>query len=72
MDKQYFIELLQKYQRSDLTGEEKRFLEAYYNLFQNEPDVLQSFSAKEKKEFRDSMLKGLWDDISQHYFQCTD
>lgn len=63
MDKQYFIELLQKYRRGDITGEEKRFLEAYYELFQNEPDVLQSFSAAEKKEVKENLLKGIWDDI---------
>lgn len=63
MDKQYFIELLEKYQRGDLTPEEKRFLEAYYDLFQNEPDILQTFSAAGKKEFKDKMLKGIWDDI---------
>jgi ferric-dicitrate binding protein FerR (iron transport regulator) len=63
MEKQYFIELLQKYRQGDITIEEKRFVEAYYNLFQNEPDILQSLSAEERKAFKEGMLRNIWDDI---------
>ncbi len=63
MEKQYFIELLQKYRRGDITGEEKRFLEAYYNLFQNEPDILQSFSPEERKALKEGMLRDIWGGI---------
>lgn len=63
MEKQYFIELLQKYRQGDITGEEKRFLEAYYNLFQNEPDILQSLSAEERKALKEGMLRDMWDGI---------
>lgn len=66
MEKQYFIELLEKYRQGDITGEEKRFLEAYYNLFQNEPDILQSFSPEEQQRLKEEMLKGVWDNIILH------
>jgi len=63
MEKQYFIELLQKYRQGDISIEERRFVEAYYNLFQNEPDILQSLSAEERKAFKEGMLRDIWDGI---------
>ena len=59
MEKQYFIELLQKYRQGDITSEEKRFVEAYYNLFHNEPDILQSLSAEERRTFKEGMLRDI-------------
>ena len=39
MEKQYFIKLLHKYRQGNATIEEQQFLESYYNLFQDEPDL---------------------------------
>src|SRR5665647_79167 len=64
MDKHYFIKLLHKYQQGNLTKEEKHFLESYYNLFQNEPDVLDTLSIKEKKEFENEIKENIWSYIS--------
>lgn len=65
MDKHYFIKLLHKYQQGDLTKEEQQFLESYYNLFQNEPDVLETLSIEEKKEFENEIKGTIWDNISK-------
>lgn len=63
MDKQVFIQLLQKYRRGDITDEEQRFLEAYYNVFQNEPDILQSLSPEEINALKEGILKDTWDSV---------
>ena len=48
MDKNYFIKLLRDYQENNLTKEEQQFLESYYDLFENEPDGLDTMSIEEK------------------------
>lgn len=65
MDKHFFIKLLHKYQQEDLTKEEQQFLESYYNLFQNEPDVLDMLSIEEKKEFENEIKGNIWNNISK-------
>ncbi|WEK35361.1 MAG: FecR domain-containing protein [Candidatus Pseudobacter hemicellulosilyticus] len=42
MDKQYFLQLLQKYTAGTATPEERQLVDRYYNLFQDEEDLLQS------------------------------
>ncbi|HET7119196.1 MAG TPA: FecR domain-containing protein [Hanamia sp.] len=39
----------------DLTKEEQQFLESYYNLFKNEPDILDTLNTKEKNEFKNEI-----------------
>ncbi|HEY8659514.1 MAG TPA: hypothetical protein VIL78_10780, partial [Hanamia sp.] len=65
MDKHYFIKLLHKYQQGDVTKEEQQFLESYYNLFQNEPDVLDMLSIEEKNEFKNEIKGNIWNNISK-------
>lgn len=55
MDKNYFIKLLRDYQQNNLTKEEQKFLESYYDLFENEPDVLDTLSIEEKNEFKNGL-----------------
>ncbi|MGN6437063.1 MAG: FecR family protein [Agriterribacter sp.] len=64
MDKQYFIELLQKHQQGAITNEERQFLECYYNLFNEEPDVLAMLPAGEKKKLQDEIRQGMLKDMS--------
>ena len=52
MDKTGFLKILHKYQQGKSTKEEKDFLEGYYNLFEEEEDVLKSMSEKEKQEYK--------------------
>lgn len=63
MDKQYFIQLLQKYFDSDLTKEERDFIESYYNLFQNEPDILDTLDVQKKNQFKNEIKGKVWDEI---------
>lgn len=65
MDKHYFIKLLQKYRQENVTKEERQFLESYYNLFQNEPDVLNRLTEQEKKEIEVHLSERIWDNISK-------
>ena len=65
MDKHYFIKLLHKYQQGDVTKEDRQFLESYYNLFQNEPDVMDALSIEQKNEFKDDIKGNIWDNISK-------
>jgi len=65
MDKHYFIKLLQKYPQGNVTKEERKFLESYYNLFQNEPDVMNNLSGEEKKEMKQLLSNRVWDTISK-------
>ncbi|MEO6843589.1 MAG: FecR domain-containing protein [Ginsengibacter sp.] len=55
MDKNYFIKLLRNYQQKNLTKEELQFLESYYDLFENEPDILDTLSIEEKSEFKNEL-----------------
>src|SRR5690606_36260425 len=63
MDKQYFIQLLHKYFRSDLTEEEREYIEKYYELFRNEPDILDTLSAEEKNTLKHEIKGSVWDAI---------
>jgi ferric-dicitrate binding protein FerR (iron transport regulator) len=65
MDKQYFLKLLHKYRHGDLSREERNFLISYYNLFQQEPDVLDSLSAGEKEAFKQEIKQAVWNKIAQ-------
>lgn len=63
MDKHYFIKLLNKHQQGSLTNEEQQFLISYYNLFQNEPDVIEVLSAEQKEEFKNNIQDSIWDHV---------
>lgn len=65
MDKQYFIKLLKKYHHGNASSEETQFLESYYNLFQNEPDIFNSLSEEEKNQIKENISEGLWNRISK-------
>src|SRR6185437_2471100 len=64
MDKNYFIKLLRDYQQNNLTKEEQQFLESYYDLFENEPDVLDTLSIEEKNEFKNRLKANIEKSIS--------
>jgi transmembrane sensor len=66
MNKYYFIKLLRKYLEGESTREEQMFVEKYYNLFQNESDVLETLSLKEKKVFQNDLKDAIWNNISKN------
>ena len=65
MDKHYFIKLLHRYQNGDITNEERLFLESYYNLFRNEPDVFNRMSLEEINKLEKEIKECVWKDISK-------
>ncbi|MCW3091498.1 MAG: anti-FecI sigma factor FecR [Ferruginibacter sp.] len=65
MEKRYILKLLHKYLKGDLAKEEKHLLETYYNLFQNEPDIMDTLSMEERKEFKNDIKDAIWDKISR-------
>jgi len=64
MDKHSFKITLQKYQQKSLTKEEQDLLYSYYNLYQNEPDILDEFSNEEKDKFKALLKDDIWNNIS--------
>jgi transmembrane sensor len=65
VDKHYFIELLHKYLKGEATKEELDFLASYYNLFRNEPDVLNLLTGEEKAILKGQMHRAIWHNISR-------
>lgn len=65
MDKYYFIKLLHKYRKGDFTKEEQQFLISYYNLFQNESDIIDTLSTEKKNEIKSEIQEKIWDNISE-------
>jgi len=65
MDKPYFIRLLHKYLNGTSTKEEEQFIITYYNLFGNEPDVLELLSNENKETLKKGMQSSIWDTIAQ-------
>ena len=49
MDKGYFLKLLNKYQQGKTTSEEDQLIISYYNLFENNPDVMELLTSEQKK-----------------------
>lgn len=67
MDKINFFKSLQKYNEGKATKEEQEFLESYYNLFENEENILNSFSVEEKEEYKNKIRNLISDKISGDY-----
>lgn len=63
MDKQYFIKLFKKYQHGNLTFEERQFLIKYFDLFENETDVMQTMDSAEKQDLKISIQNSIWEQV---------
>ncbi|MGN6531533.1 MAG: FecR family protein [Ginsengibacter sp.] len=63
MKKDYFIELLRKYQQGILTNEEEQFIISYYNLFQNNSDVMEMLTSEQKEELKNNIQNSIWRNI---------
>jgi len=64
MTKNYFITILNKYLKGSATEEEQIFVEKYYELFQNEREVLDTFSPGEKNEFKNNLKIDIWNNFA--------
>jgi len=65
MNKDYFIKLLHRYQNGDILKEEQQFLESYYNLYQNEPNVFNSMNLEEKNQLEIEIRETVWRNVSK-------
>ncbi|MGH2564168.1 MAG: hypothetical protein ACRDE5_06630, partial [Ginsengibacter sp.] len=65
MDKYHFIKLLHKYLRGKSTKQEQVFVEKYYGLFQNEPDVLDMLTVDEIETLKNNLKEHIWNNIDK-------
>jgi ferric-dicitrate binding protein FerR (iron transport regulator) len=65
MEKQYFIQLLHKYLKGESTSEEDELIISYYNLFENEQDVLALLNQEKKEEIKNEIYIAIQINISQ-------
>ena len=70
MDKSYFLEILHKFQQGNVTKEEFQLLVSYYNLYDNEPDILALLNEEQKEKLKSDMQSAIWQNI-QRYEQKT-
>lgn len=63
MEKEYIIKLLKKYQRGTITIEEEQLLKSYYNLFQNNPDIMEMLTSQQREELKNNIQNSIWNNI---------
>ena len=63
MDKGYFLKLLNKYQQGKTTGEEDQLIISYYNLFENNPDVMELLTSEQKEHLKHDIRDDIWSNI---------
>lgn len=66
MDKRYFIKILSKYLHGNATQQEEQFLFSYYQLFQDEPDVLALLNDEEKDQLNAQIDSAIWEKVEKH------
>lgn len=64
MDKKIFLEILARYNRGAANREEVEFLEAYYELFDAEGNILNGLNSQEKLNIKNEISAGLFLEIS--------
>src|ERR1700732_2777791 len=65
MEKQDFIQLLQKHLKGGSTVEENELVFSYYDLFENEEDVLQVLNQERKEEIKSEIYASIRRNITQ-------
>lgn len=63
MDREHFLKLLEKYAAGTATPEEKEFVDRYYQLLQDSPDVLATMPATEKQQLDQEIRSRLMEAI---------
>lgn len=64
MNKKYFIDLLNKYLKGEASEEECDLLISHYNLFESEPDILDTLTQNQKVGIKDEMQCEILNTIS--------
>lgn len=60
MNKYNFLKLLRKYLRGKTTVEERDFVLSYYNLFEDEPDVIALLSDEKRSLLKEEIKSAIW------------
>jgi ferric-dicitrate binding protein FerR (iron transport regulator) len=63
MDKYYFIKLLKKQIKGIAKADEERFIINYYNLFENEPDVIALLNKEDQAALKNEIKEHIWETI---------
>lgn len=66
MDKHYFIRLLRKYLKGEATEAEQRVVIDYYDLFRNEPDILDLLAPEDREKLKSLLRNRIWKSIEKH------
>lgn len=66
MEKNYFIALLRKSLKNETTKQEEEVLNKYYNLYRDEPDVLELLGEEQKLKFRNELQRDIWESINKN------
>jgi hypothetical protein len=64
MNKEFILDLLKRSKNGDLTEKERRLLNSYIDLFQNEPDGLSDLNQEEKSELRNRIISKIQNRLS--------
>ena len=64
MNKASFLKLLKKYINGKAAPEEQQFIISYYNLFENDPDVLALLGIEKKDQLKDEMYGAIMQNIA--------
>jgi len=64
MDKEYFLQLLNKYLKQEASGEECELLLRHYNLFDLEPEILNTLTKDQKSELKNEIDNNIRNIIS--------
>lgn len=65
MEKKYFIQLLQKHLKGESTLEEDELIISYYNLFENEQDILDLLNQEKKEAIKKEIYTAIRRNIAQ-------
>jgi ferric-dicitrate binding protein FerR (iron transport regulator) len=68
MNKRYLLQLLRKYLNGNISPEEKKFVEDYYNTFSNESDVMAAFTSEEKAALENELVKNIFERAPRQRF----
>ena len=69
MLKSDFLKLVRKHLKGAATAEEEQLLLSYYNLFENEPDVLALLNDEEKAHIKEDIRDSIWQNIEDETVQ---
>lgn len=64
-DRDYFLKILEKYSAGTASPDEQAFVEKYYNLLQNDPNVLDTMTEQEKNSLQQEIKNRLMEAVQE-------